>query len=169
MKKYLILILTLLSLTLKAQNGSALSDGAIIRRPIKEVQFLYHYGVMYHGKVSHFNQNGYHYSTLEQFADTATIKVLKYGLTGEDLKKFKIRAEKVIAKYKVSKYDAIHNNCEHFAMEMVYGVKKSFQSDEVVSYMKDYWPLAKKQMLSKNPNSAMFVDFIDTFLVKTIR
>jgi hypothetical protein len=170
MKKILIILFSLLSFNLLAQNGTALSDGAIIYRPVKDVQFLYHYGVMYKNKVAHFNQTGFHYTTIDEFASGANeVKVLKYGLTGKDYEEFKIRAKKVIAKYKTSKYDAVHNNCEHFAMEMVYGVKKSIQSDMVVGYMQDYWPVAKKQMLAKNPNSAMYIDFIDTFLAKNIK
>lgn len=169
--KYIIkiLILIILPLTLFGQNGNSLDDGAIVYRPVKDVKYLFHYGVMYNKKVIHFNQNGLHISTMYEFADGCdSVKVWKRGLVGEDYKKFKLRVNKVISEYKLAKYDALNNNCEHFAMYMVYGVKKSIQSDVVKSCISDYWPSARKQIL-KNPKSAAYVDLMDTLIAKNFR
>lgn len=169
MKALLTMFLLFVYFPFYGQNGSALSSGAIIRRPIKDVQFLYHYGIMLDDKVVHYNQTGLHVSSLDSFAQGATVTVLQKGLVGDEYKTFRERAKNVIKQYRSSKYDAIHNNCEHFVMEMRYGIKQSIQSDAIQTYVKNYYPSVRQNILSSHPNSKVFVDLIDTYLAKNFK
>lgn len=146
MKKLTSVLLLFLTVnSVYSQLGNALGDGALVQRPVKEAQFLYHYGVMVEGKVVHYNQTGLHISTLYEFSPCATIKVLHRGLTGEDLKQFRLRYNKIVYKYKNTKYDAVKNNCEHFVTELLIGTKRSFQSENAQMYVSTYWPVLREK------------------------
>jgi len=160
------IVLFLLSFNMFAQ--SALGDGAIITRPViddngRPVPFYNHFGVMWQGKVSNWDQNGHHLITLEEFAKKQTVKVLSPGLTGKDLQNFKTRYKNTVELYKQGKYDAVKNNCEHFAMEMVYGVKRSLQSETTIEMSKIYWTEMKKTILVKNPGAKSYIDMMDVY------
>ena len=105
-----------------------------------------HYGIMYNGMVSHFNEYGYHEDSIKEFAKNLPIKVIRGGLVGEDLAKFKARYKICIEKYKNSKYNAVDNNCEHFVNEVEFGIKKSMQSDFTKEMVKCYDSVFMKEL-----------------------
>ena len=164
MKK--IILFLFLILTINSYAQTALSDGALISRPCKNAPYLLHFGVMWCGKVTHYNETGLHISTLEEFAGTETVKIITKGMTGESLKQFKIRGKKLLEEYKYLKYDAMNNNCEHFATEMVFGIKKSLQSNSAKEYIQNYWPILKEKMLKENPKSQFYVQVLDAYFKK---
>lgn len=174
MKIKINLIILLFSLSFIGFAQSALSDGAIITRPVidnngKAVPFYTHFGVMWGGKVSHWDQFGHHLSTLDEFAKGQTVKVLSKGLTGKNLIDFKTRYKKTVELYKQGKYDAVKNNCEHFAMECVWGVKRSIQSETTLEMSKIYWAEMKKTILIKNPGAKSYVDMMDVYFQNKIK
>lgn len=172
MKIIISLILLLNSLNI---FSSALSDGAIISRNIinkngDPIAFYKHYGVMYKGKVCHYNESGYHYTSIDEFARGQKVTVVSAGLSKENLKKFNDRIKSITAKYKNSKYDAIHNNCEHFAMELVFGIKRSVQSDLTKDMILTYWSDMKSQMIKRNGESIKpYIDVFDVYLNEKIK
>lgn len=119
-------------------SGKALGDGAIISRPIEMLGGYRHYGIMYNGLVSHFNEYGYHEDSIKEFAKNLPIKVIRGGLSGEDLAKFKANYKYYKDKYKKSKYNAVDNNCEHYVNEVIFGVHQSMQSDFTKEMVKCY-------------------------------
>lgn len=143
---------------------SALSDGALIKRQVEDAPIYSHYGVMYKGHVTHYDKNGVHVSTIEEFAKDHDIKVVCKGLSKDDLVSFYKRYQLVIKKYKSSNYNALYNNCEHFAIELVTGIKKSFQSEESLKIFLSYWNEMKKQIMLKNPNSQNYIKAIDIYI-----
>lgn len=158
------LIFLLLLLPLIANGQTALSDGALLMRQIKDMPYFYHYGVMYQGKVAHYSVDGFKYTTLEEFADGLPVTVVLKGKYGEDLKNFKKRYKIVVEQYKKTKYDAVNNNCESFANFLVFGVDKSFQSQYVVEKVQTYWGPIKTQILFKSPQSKSYIDLVDAYI-----
>lgn len=146
---------------------NALGDGAIVSRPIQALGGFRHYGVMMDGKVLHYNQYGLHIDSIGAFAAGDVVKVVKKGLSGDNLKEFKRRCEKIVKKYKNSDYDAMKNNCEHFVNELVYGKKISMQSDLTQDMMKSYNPMIRDE-ISKSKFSYLLPAY-DNYVKKIIK
>jgi len=148
-------------------SGDALGDGAIISRPIQGLGGFRHYGVMIGGMVAHYNQYGYHLDSISDFAAGDIVKVVKRGLTGDNLKIFKKRYRAIIKKYDKSDYDAMKNNCEHFANEMVFGKHISMQSDLTQDMMKSYNPMIREE-ISKSKLSYLLPAY-DNYVKKIMK
>jgi len=180
----------LILLSLSGYSQTALSDGAIIRRPIvsengNAIKFYFHYGVIYgtksvkdkNGKVtkvimvSHYGENGLMYTTLDEFAKNEEIKVITKGIepNSPEMIEFKKRYNSIVTKYKTSAYNAINNNCEHFVMELIYGIHKSFQSDYTVSFVKTSWQEYKYFMVKEHPELTGYADMIDQYINNNLK
>jgi hypothetical protein len=146
--------------------GKALGDGAIISRPIKGLGGFKHYGVMLKNKVVHFNQYGLHTDELDVFSEGATVKVVRPGLMGEALERFKHNIKHIMAKYKSSSYDAMKNNCEHFVNELAYGQKVSMQANLTKEMVISYDTLIRNE-LSKN-KLAILIPVYDAAVKKIV-
>jgi len=172
MKKIISLVLILVSFNIFAQ--SALSDGAIITRPViddngRPVPFYTHFGVMWGGRVSHWDQAGHHLSEISEFAKGQNIKVLARGLSGKQLEDFRKRYNETVELYKRGKYDAVKNNCEHFVMEVTYGIRRSVQSETTLEMSKIYWTEMKKTIIAKNPGAESYIQMMDVYFQKQMQ
>ena len=161
----LVLILGLIAAS-ESFSQKAYGDGTILRRFVKSTAFLYHYGIVYQGSVVHYDQDGLHTSTLEQFSGGMDVKIIRRSMQGRELAELKNRMKQVKAKYKKAKYDVMNNNCEHFAMELAFGIKKSAQSTVAAEYFSTVWPIEKAKMLKAHPKAGAYLDLVDAYLVK---
>jgi hypothetical protein len=121
-----------------------LYDGNIIQRKIEGSPF-FHFGVIKGDKIIHFDDNGVHTTTLQEFSKGFPVK-----LTSEKNVDLEKRLY-VLDKYRKTKYDMFTNNCEHFAYELVFDKKISKQTDDVMLYLKKSAPVMENYLLKKYP------------------
>lgn len=69
---------------------------------------------------------------INEFSAGAIVETAKFDLK-ERIKKFPAKKIVALARARVGEdgYDIIHNNCEHFVYECVFGEKRSPQVDEI--------------------------------------
>jgi hypothetical protein len=98
---------------------------------IINLKYLDGIGYEYPNEVINVDEDlfGHDEDSIKEFAKNLPIKVIRGGLAGEDLAKFKANYNYYKDKYKKSKYNAVDNNCEHYVNEVIFGVHQSMQSD----------------------------------------
>lgn len=87
-------------------------------------------------------------TTMEEFAGDSIAEKAKLSFT-ERLKRLPPRRTAAIARSRIGEggYDLLHNNCEHFAFECVFGVHRSEQEEAARKQWNEYVRIkaAKKQ------------------------
>lgn len=70
-------------------------------------------------------------TTMDEFAGGSIVETAQFSLK-EKLRRFPPNKTVAIARSRIGEggYDLLHNNCEHFAFECLFGVKRSMQEEE---------------------------------------
>lgn len=93
-------------------------------------------------------------TTIDEFAGGSIIERAQFSLP-ERLKRIPPKKTVETAKSRIGEgnYDLIHNNCEHFAYECVFGVHKSVQEEEARRQWYEYVRAKSKANAAAEPES----------------